>query len=231
MVGNCRYHPHFQKAVEFMKDIPMFTSEYGVASLFLREIPYRGRAHIKIQSSLEPEKLLEECVSFCRMCGATWIDAAGHAYLEKYPLITALVSMQCSREQLGVSDACLFPMTEQTMQQWLDICNERMAHVPNAAYLDARAGRDLLKKGSAYFVHQNGDLLGIGVADGDLIDTVVAVKPGAGETVVRALNSILNGDIARLTVADVNTRAVRLYERLGFVKVKELSRWYQILGG
>ena len=214
-----------------MKDIPMFTSEYGVASLFLREIPYRGRAHIKIQSSLVPEKLLEECVSFCRMCGAEWIDAAGHAYLEKYPLITALVSMQCSREQLGESDACLFPMTEQTMKQWLDICNARMADIPNAAYLDAKDGRELLEKGSAYFVHRDGVLLGIGVAGGDFIDTVVAVQSGAGETVVRALNGVLTGDTARLMVAEANTRAVRLYERLGFVKVKELSRWYQILGG
>ena len=31
-----------------MQDIPMFTSEYGVASLFLKEVSYRGRAHIKI---------------------------------------------------------------------------------------------------------------------------------------------------------------------------------------
>lgn len=212
-----------------MKDIPMFTSEYGVASLFLREIPYRSRAHIKIQSSLEPEKLLEECVSFCRMCGAEWIDAAGHAYLEKYPLITALVSMQCSRDQLGEGNACLFPMTEQTMQQWLDICNERMANVPNAAYLDAKDGWELLEKGSAYFVHRDGELLGIGVASGDFIDTVVAVQKGAGETVVRALNGVLTGEMARLMVADANTRAVRLYERLGFVKVKELSRWYRVL--
>ena len=212
-----------------MKDIPMFTSEYGVASLFLREIPYRSRAHIKIQSSLEPEKLLEECVSFCRMCGAEWIDAAGHAYLEKYPLITALVSMQCSRDQLGEGNACLFPMTERTMQRWLDICNKGMANVPNAAYLDAKDGRELLEKGSAYFVHRDGELLGIGVASGDFIDTVVAVQKGAGETVVRALNGVLTGEMARLMVADANTRAVRLYERLGFVKVKELSRWYRVL--
>lgn len=213
-----------------MKDIPMFTSEYGVASLFLREIPYRGRAHIKLQSSQEPEKLLEECVAFCRACGAEWIDAAGDPCLEKYPLITALVSMQCSRGLLPGTDACLFPMTEQTMQRWLDICNDRMANVPNAAYLDAKDGRDLLQKGSAYFVHKNGELLGIGIAAGDFIDTVIAVQPGAGETVVLALNSVLTGDTARLMVAEANTRAVRLYERLGFVKVKELSRWYLVLG-
>ena len=212
-----------------MKDLPMFTTQYGVASLFLREIPYRGRAHIKIQSSLDPEKLLEECVAFCRMCGAEWIDAAGHDYLEKYPLITALWAMQCPREALAETDACLFPVTDQTVQQWLTIYNERMADVPNAAYMDSRDGRELLNTGDGYFVHRNGQLLGIGKAKGDFIDTVISVEPGSGETVLRALCSALQCETVRLWVAAENHRAVRLYQRLGFVKTKELSRWHRVL--
>lgn len=212
-----------------MQNLPMFTTEYGAASLFLREIPYRGRAHIKIQSSLDPEKLLEECVSFCRMCGAEWIDAAGHDYLEKYPLITALWAMQCPRDALVETDACLFPVTEATVQQWLDIYNERMADVPNAAYMDSRDGRELLNTGDGYFVHRDGLLLGIGKAKDDFIDTVISVEPGAGETVLRALCSALQCETVRLWVASENHRAVRLYQRLGFVKTKELSRWYRVL--
>lgn len=212
-----------------MQNLPMFTTEYGAASLFLREIPYRGRAHIKIQSSLDPEKLLEECVSFCRMCGAEWIDAAGHDYLEKYPLITALWAMQCPRDALAETDACLFPVTEATVQQWMDIYNERMADVPNAAYMDSRDGRELLNTGDGYFVHRDGLLLGIGKAKDDFIDTVISVEPGAGETVLRALCSALQCETMRLWVASENHRAVRLYQRLGFVKTKELSRWYRVL--
>lgn len=212
-----------------MRDMPMFVTEYGVASLFLREIPYRSRAHIKIQSSQEPEKLLEECVSFCRMCGAQWCDAAGHEYLEKYPLITALWAMQCPREALGETDACLFPVKEQTVQQWLDIYNERMADIPNAAYMDSRDGRELLESGDGYFVHRNGTLLGIGKAKDDFIDTVIAVQSGAGETVVRALCGVLTDENVRLRVASANARAIRLYERLGFLKTAELSRWYRVL--
>ena len=123
-----------------MKDIPVFTTEHGAASLFLREIPYRKRAHIKLLATQEPEKLLEECISFCRACGAEWIDAAGNAYLEKYPLITALISMTRDRESIPETDACLFPVTEKTVQLWLDIYNERMADVPNAAYMDGTDG-------------------------------------------------------------------------------------------
>ena len=212
-----------------MKDIPVFTTEHGAASLFLREIPYRKRAHIKLQDSQEPEKLLDECVAFCRACGAEWIDAAGHDYLEKYPLITALVSMTRDRESLPQTDACLFPVTEKTVQQWLDIYNERMADVPNAAFMDSADGRELLKTGDGYFVHRDGMLLGIGKASGDFIDAVISVVPGMGETVVLALASVLSGDTVRLMVASANTRAVRLYERMGFIAVKELSRWYRVL--
>lgn len=212
-----------------MKDIPVFDTEFGVASLFLREIPYRQRAHIKIQSSLEPARLLEECIGFCRACGAEWIDAAGHDYLEKYPLITALYTMQCDRAAIGQTEACLFPVTESTVQQWLDIYNEKMENVPNAAYMDSKDGKELLEAGDGYFVHKDGVLLGIGKAGGDFIDTVIAVKPGMGETVVKALASILTEETVRLLVAGANERAVRLYERMGFVKVKEVSRWYRVL--
>ena len=212
-----------------MRDFPMFTTEYGVASLFLREIPYRGRAHIRIQSSQEPEKLLAECVSFCRMCGAEWIDAAGDACLEQYPLVTALWAMQCPREVLGEADACLFPVTEATVQQWLDIYNQRMADIPNAAYMDSRDGRELLKSGDGYFVHGDGQLIGIGKAGDDFIDTVISTRPGAGEAVLRALCGVLQCETVRLWVASANHRALRLYERMGFVKTAEISRWYRVL--
>ncbi len=212
-----------------MQNIPLFTSEYGVASLFLREIPYRQRAHIKIQSSLEPEKLLEECIGFCRACGAEWIDAAGNDYLEKYPLITALYRMQRSKEGLAQSDACVFPVTEDNVARWLEIYNERMADVPNAAWMDSADGKELLKTGDGYFVHRDGQLLGIGKAAGDYIDTVISVVPGMGETVVLALADLLQEDVIRLTVAGANERALRLYERMGFVKTQELSRWYRVL--
>ena len=212
-----------------MKDIPVFTTEHGAASLFLREIPYRKRAHIKLQATQEPEKLLEECISFCRACGAEWCDAAGNDCLKKYPLITAIVAMQCEKAAIPETDVCLFPVTENTVSKWLDIYNERMADVPNAAFMDNADGRELLKSGDGYFVHRNGDLLGIGKAAGDFIDTVISVKPGAGEMVMRALASVLTEDTVRLWVASANTRAVRLYERMGFVPVKELSRWYRVL--
>lgn len=211
-----------------MRDIPVFTTEYGVASLFLREIPYRGKAYIKLQSSLEPEKLLEECVAFCRACGAERIDASGHVYLESYPLVTALITMQCGMDRLGKTDAALFPVTDKTLGRWLEIYNERMADIPNASYMDSRDGREMLKKGDGYFVQRDGKLLGIGRASGGTVDAVISMVPGMGETVMQALVSLLTEDTVRLLVASENHRAVRLYERMGFVKTAEIARWYRV---
>ena len=212
-----------------MKDIPMFTSEYGVASLVLKEIPYKATAYVKLISSQEPEKLLQECVQFCRMCGAEIIDATGDPLLEQYPLVTAIYTMQYPRALLQDTDACLFPVTEQTLHKWLDIYNDRMADVLNSAYMDSRDGKKLLQTGDGYFVHRDGKLLGIGKAAGDTVDAVISVVPGMGETVVCALASALNCDMVALTVASANTRAIRLYQRLGFVKTGERSRWYRVL--
>ena len=50
-----------------MKDFPVFTTEHGVASLVLKEIPYQGAAYITLRDSLEPELLLEDCLQFCRL--------------------------------------------------------------------------------------------------------------------------------------------------------------------
>ncbi|MBQ2784904.1 MAG: hypothetical protein IJF02_00150 [Oscillospiraceae bacterium] len=212
-----------------MKDIPVFDTEYGVASLILKEIPYRGRAYIKMQSTEEPEKLLAECVDFCRACGAERIEAAGHDFLEQYPLMTPMWLMTCDRETIPETDACLFPMTQQTVERWLELYNQRMADVPNAAYLDSKDGQEFLENGDCYFVHSDGKLLGIGKAAEDYIDIVIAAEPGMGETVVQALCSALSADTVRVAVAGANERAVRLYERMGFIKTKEISRWYRVL--
>ena len=212
-----------------MRNIPVFTTEFGVASLILESIVGRKEAFIRIQSSLEPGCLLEEAAAFCRSCGAEHVYAAGHEMLETYPLHTVILQLSAPREAIGETDACLFPVQEHTAEKWRQIYNQRMAGVKNAAWMTETAMKKLVKEGSAYFVHRNGVLLGIGKASGSEIDAVAAVVPGAGETVMRALATLLTEDTVRLTVSDRNLPALRLYERMGFLTVGEVSRWYQIL--
>ena len=211
-----------------MKDIPVFTTENGAASLVLREIPYRGIAYITIQSSLAPEALIDECAEFCTACGAERIVATGHPVLEKYPFQNAVIQRRRPLAGLPDTDAALFPVQERTLKEWLRIYNEGMFCVANAAWMTEKDGMQMLQKGDGYFVHRGDTLLGIGKASYDKIGAIVAVQKGAGADVVLALCHALSADTATLEVASNNERAVRLYDRLGFVPTAELARWYRI---
>lgn len=212
-----------------MKDFPFFTTQNGIASLTLKEIPYTKAAYITIRDTQQPEELLEECIAFCKMAGAEEIFASNHSILYKYPLHTQIIRMSRPREGLQDTDAALFPVGEKTVNRWCEIYNERMRRVPNFSYMSFIARKELLKKGNGYFVHRGETLLGIGIASGEMIDAVVSVKPGAGETVLLALNHALSGNRAVLEVASTNEKAIRLYERLGFIKSGCISQWHRLV--
>lgn len=206
----------------------MFDTEFGIASLVMKEIPYKGIAYIILREVWDAEKLLKECVSFCKMCGAERIFASGHESLEEYPLYTTILEMRgeaaVDRENLK----SLFPVTEETVAQWRAIYNEKMRSVDNAATMTARDEKWILSSGGAYFVHDSGELLGIGWLEDTTLLAVAAARSRAGKTVINTLMSLIEGAQMSLEVASTNEKAIRLYEKMGFFKTKELRRWYEI---
>ena len=213
-----------------MKDIPMFDTETGVSSLILKEIPYKQIAYVRVQS-VQPDGLeahLQECVSFCRMCGAERVFAVGHGGLERWPLYCTVITMALGLSPTAEYGANLFPVTKETVGKWRAIYNERLAPVDNTATLTARDETQLLS-GGAYFVHEAGELLGIGWVKGSELLCVAAVKRGAGERVMKTLMPLADSDRLTLDVASTNRRALRLYEQMGFMPVGEKAKWYQIL--
>lgn len=214
-----------------MRDFPIFTTEYGVSSLILKEIPYRKEAYIRIRDLQEAfwQEHLAECVSFCRICGAQRIYAQGSEKLSRYPLHTAVLRMQGEAGSEAGKTANLFPVTEETVGKWRSLYNEAMGGVDNAGTLESREEKQILEGGGAYFVHREGVLLGIFWLEDRKLLAVAAVQKGAGETVMHTLMSLVPGQTLELEVASTNHRAIRLYEKLGFVKTAELSRWYRVL--
>ena len=213
-----------------MRDFPIFPTDFGVASLVLKEIPYREEAYITVLD-VQPDGLeahLKECVSFCRMAGAEKIYAKGHEALERYPLHTAVYEMRGASQWDPEQVACLFPVTEETVGRWRAIYNERMAGVDNAGTLTGRDEKTILESGGAYFVHDNGTLLGIGWLENVKLLAVASVVPGAGTRVIQTLMTLVEGADMTLEVASSNERAIRLYEKLGFLKTREISRWYRV---
>lgn len=212
-----------------MKDIPVFTSEYGVASLIFKEIPYRQEAYIVIQSSVQPKQLLEECVSFCRMVGAEKIYARGHEFVEQYPLHSMIYEMRGSVAVDESKVESLWPVTEETVTQWRQTLNERLKDIDHAQTLEKRDEKQILDRGGAYFVHRNGQLLGAGwIADEELL-LIASCQKGAGERVLHTLLSVSCPEQLRLQVVSSNEKALRFYERMGFVKTSEVYRWHRVL--
>ena len=89
--------------------------------------------------------------------------------------------------------------------------------------------KKLIDSGEGYFVYQTDVLIGIGIAGGSWIHTIISLQKGAGETVLRALNQVLEGDIICVELIDSNIPAKRFYDRLGFKITEVISTWYKIL--
>ncbi len=211
-----------------MKDIPLFITEFGTASLALQQIPYRQSAYIRLHTTPTPEQLLVECVSFCRACGARNIFATGDAFLEKYPLDDIVMRFTCAKERLPLADAALFPVLPETLAQWQQIYNKKMSGVIHAAYMDKQEAQALLYSGEGYFIHREGVLLGIGKASAGKIDALAATAPHCGKAVLLALATLTQDGAICLEVSKSNRKAIGLYEALGFLPVGEVVRWYRI---
>lgn len=214
-----------------MRDIPIFTTEDGVASLILNQIPYTAQAYIRVQD-VQPEGLdglIRECAGFCRAAGAEEVFASGHPGLEAYPLHTIIYDMTgeviCHEPPSGR----LWPVTEETVGRWRTIYNERMKGIDNAATLSSFDEKQILKSGGAYFVHDGAELWGIGWLEEDRLLALASVKPGMGRAVMEALMSALGSSRLTLEVASTNRRAMKLYESMGFLKTGEKSRWYRVV--
>ena len=213
-----------------MRDFPIFTTEFGVASLVLREIPYKKEAYICIRDVQEGflREHLCECVSFCKMAGADRVYATGADGLAAYPLADCIVQMAGEAPQDGEEMANLFPVTEQTVARFREIYNGKMRPVFNSKTLESRDEKEILRSGGAYFVHREGQLLGIGwVGEGEIL-ALAAWERGAGEQVLRTLLSLNPMERVTLQVAASNQRAIRLYEKLGFLRTREVARWYDV---
>lgn len=213
-----------------MRDFPVFTTDYGISSLILREIPYRAEAYIHIQD-VQPDGFaehLKECVSFCRMAGAERVFVRGHEQVQTYPLHTAVLEMRGTAWVDTGKLENLFPVTEATVGRWRRLMNERMRGVDNAATLTAVDEKKILRSGGAYFIHHDGDLLGLGWMEDTKLLMVASVKPGAGERVMHTLMSLVEGADMTIEVASTNEHAIRLYEKLGFLKTRELFTWHRV---
>lgn len=210
-----------------MRDFPVFTTENGVASLILREIPYRQEAYIRIRDSLSPQELLKECIGFCRAAGAEKIYASGDLCCQEYPIHTKILQLRGSCPELK-TDAKIFPVQEHTLSKWLDIYNDKMRDIDNASYMTKQQGMDLVKNGYAYFIHKDDVLIGIAAVKNSEILAVASCVPGGGSHILSSVCRGLGLEQPELEVASTNEKALALYEKNGFCVVAEKTVWHRV---
>ena len=212
-----------------MRNIPVFSTDIGVASLVLEQIPYIATGFVHIHDTPEPKAFIEECAGFCRAAGADMVLATGHSILEQYPLAYEVLIMTAPLDSIPDTDAAVIPVTEETLDLWVRLYNEKMASVDGSVYMSSMDAKKLLDAGCAYFVHREGKLLGIGKGSGEELEVIAAAEPSMGETVFCALCHCLSGPMVRLQVASTNARAIRLYKKLGLLCTGMERAWYRIL--
>ena len=211
-----------------MRDIPVFTTQNGVASLILKKIPYTKEAFVHVRDSLTCAELLKECIDLCRMAGAEIVYATGHNSLTAYPLACVVHRYRVARLALPKTDAIALPATMEQKDWWRKVYNQKMEMVHAAAPLALTDTEQLIHDGQAFCVCKDCLILGIGVACDGMIQAVASLQPGAGRDVVLALAATLATPDVTLHVAGTNSKALRLYNDLGFLECGALEHWYKI---
>ncbi len=215
-----------------MKDIPVFTGGGGIATLILKEIPYKNTAYVLLRSYLPQQRRLffEECWRFCRAAGAQRVLLCAQTPEPDLPLEYELLKLvRPAGLPLPVwPEVTLRPVTPDSLEQYVEIYNQLFLQVPGAAtYTMQTAGR--LLEGGAYFAVKGQRVVGIGQLSGQQV-LCIGVLPqyrGMGSQVLAALLQTLEQEVT-LQVASDNAAALRLYQKFGFQRQSVLSYWYDL---
>lgn len=216
-----------------MKNIPVFTAVNGTASLILQEIPFSGKAYILIRSVwTTASALLEECCQFCRMAGAEQIFASWGT--EDLPGTHSydLIAMTCEKAALPAPRrlVTLEPLTPENGGDYLAVYNRCFREVPGAATYGQRDLKRLYDTDCAFLVRQDGSAAAVAEICEEGLEGI-AVLPqfrGLGFDLAATVLQMVPSVTVRLKVASTNSRAIALYERLGFVRETIVSRWWKI---
>ena len=217
-----------------MKNIPMFTSSYGLATLILKEIAWNGRAYVLVRSVWNDQiaALLDECRSFCRAVGAEEIYASWDA--EELPAEHAwdMIDMACPKSALPAPRQTveLEQAAPETAEDYLRIYNQCFRDVPAAASYDRKSLEPLYGEDLIWLAKVRGQYAAVAEISKEGLEGI-AVLPefrGLGFDLAAAVLRMVPSTEVRLKVASTNVRARRLYDRLGFAEVGISRRWYRL---
>ena len=217
-----------------MNNIPVFLSQWGTATLILREIPYKKTAYILLRTITDLDLLTQECAAFCRECGAEdcFVSAADSETVLSGKPAYELLRMTAEKASLPHPENPfrLEPLCPDNEDLYISLYNRCFRAVSNAATYDKRELQRVYRMGQqAYVAWLEGEPCGMGeLHESEL--AAVGLLPefrGKGSYLTLALLDRCPGPEVSLTVVSDNARALALYEKLGFQTESVVSKWYQ----
>ena len=217
-----------------MKNIPVFMTEGGTASLVLKEIPHRGEAYVLLRTVHDLPVLLEACAGFCRSCGAEQMFVSRG--IDPLPLPHAmdmlLLHADKARLPAPAAEVRLEPMVPDNDAIYQRIYNVCFQGVSNAATYEPADIRRIYREKQLAFLALTGSGIpfGMGELHGNELAAVGVLPEYRGQGRSRDLTLALlrhcQGPLVELTAASDNDAALGLYDSLGFTVAKKLSAWY-----
>ena len=216
-----------------MKDIPVFTGAHGIATLVLKEIPWSGCGYVIVRSVWDDAAaFLEECLGFCRACGAEQVYASWGLAELPAPHGYDMVELQMKKSELPQGrNIEIEELTKETGRMFLNVYDRCFQSVPNAASYSEKDVARLLGEETAYLVFRDGVCAAIAEISKEGLEAV-AVLPayrGLGYDLTRTVLERVPSLTLKLKTASTNERALRLYKRLGFQQTAVLSRWWKLM--
>ena len=204
-----------------MKDFPIYTCSDGIASLILREIPYRQEGYILLRSVFtDVRALLRTCEGVCRAAGAERIYCSGGFDLSDYPIHARLVLRRIAVADLPETAAVAVPVSSEESTEWTRLHRERFSAVVMAA--------SCVCAKNAYWVEENGSRIGLGHFHGSRLDSFASLVGGKGQDCLCALAREMHTQTLELLCAEENRPAMRLYDRLGFSVGTLREAWHTV---
>lgn len=163
-----------------MKDIPVFSCPDGIATLILREVPFRGRGLYT-----GTRRVRHPGGSACRMHGLLPRRRCGAAVRRRrsgfFPLSGRHPHSRAQRAA-GVAAAApeavrLVPVTEETAADWAREYNARFRAVPAAESCSPAEERALAAGGEALWIWDGAERIGLGRVRGSELLAVAALLP------------------------------------------------------
>ena len=219
-----------------MKDIPIFTGQYGMGTLILREIPYKQCAYVLVRSAREGcmREFLEECSAFCRAAGAEWVLASAPEPLPFLLHVHDMLEYACPRKQLPppLRPVELEPLDDRNAERYREIYNDLFRAIPNAATCRPEDLRRLREKSTACLALVGGETAGICQWSGSELEAIGVLPEfrGLGHRLALTVFEQMEGETITLRVSSSNAPALRLYQKLGFDRTRVLSSWYALAG-